>query len=272
MRGERKTTSDIFAGALSSSIFCWLLVTQIMAGGVGDSITFSQFLSYPENILFCLVMSMFIFASWLMRGLNNRVVLFCWAIMYTVHFLIFSTVYEHYYDNNRNVYMLLLTGVAATLPSVVVIRFRVFVTTLFLVPIGKAGIFPKQIGHYLRNATATDFEVYMKKALYTAFTVEFLYGLYMVTYGVLSDIPYYASVTNHLEQHNVWNPIDLYYWMLNMVTVGYILIIGFYIYRDNTHPDTYLHGYSLEERQQASLKVLEKYRKQAEEKQRKKRD
>lgn len=272
MSTKRNIISDIIIGAILSSIFCGLLVKQIMAGGVGDSISFREFLSYPENILFCLVMSMFIFASWLMRGINNRAVLFCWAIMYTVHFFIFSNVYDYFYYDNINIYMLLLSGVSATLPSLIVIRYRVFVTTFLLVIVARAGLFNKQIGYYLRHASGTDFEVNMKMALYTAFSVEFLYSLYMVVYGVLNGIPYFGSITSHLEQNSAWDPYWLYHVLLNLVTVLYILLIGFYIYRDNTNPDAYMHGFSYEERRQASLQVLEKYRKLAEQKQKNKRD
>lgn len=77
MNLPRKLATELTAGSILSSIFCALLVHAVMEGGVGKSIFFFEFLKAPENILFCLLMSFFIFASWLMHGINNRTVLFC---------------------------------------------------------------------------------------------------------------------------------------------------------------------------------------------------
>lgn len=271
MRGDTRLASDIIVGGILSSIFFAFLVFQIISSGVGRSTTLVEFLSIPGNVLFCLLMSMFIFASWIMRGMNNRMVLFCWAIMYVVNYLIYIEIYQHFTYSFKNIYMLCMAGVAASIPVVIVMRHRVFVTVLLLERVWLAGILRQQIGKYLKEAATTDFELYMKRALYVAFSVEFLFSLYMTSYGLFNQISHHENITNIMQNNKSWDPHELYYGLLECITVVYIIIIGFYLYRDNHTQDAYAYGLTERERREAGLKLLEKYREKAKQKEKNRR-
>lgn len=263
MRLSRKFITDLIVGGLLSILFGGLLARQIMVSDVGNYASFMEFLSYPGNLLFCLLMSMFILASWLMRGINNRTVVFCWAIMVVTHSIIYYSIYDYFIHEFKSIYALSVAGVAATIPSVLFLRYRVVITVLLCEKIWKVGVLRNALGRYLSSAGATDFELDMCRALYVAFTVEFLYSLYLVTYALVNSIPFYASITRHMVNRNSWIPHDLYYVLLDIVAIIYILVIALHIYRENKEVDAFGYGTTELQRKAAGIRLLEKSRKTA---------
>lgn len=260
----RKLAIDLTAGTLLSSIFCALLVNVIMAGGVGDSITFKAFLKAPENILFCLLMSFFIFASWLMRGMNNRTVLFCWALVSVIYYVIYWYYSNYFYNEFRNIYAIFYTSLISSLPIILIIRYRVRISLFVFQKVGNFGFFEKDIENYLCHAKTTDFEFSMQIILYVAFTVELLYSLYMTLYGIMNQIPYNGSIYNHMLEHNNWDPFDLYIMLVNLISIAYLISIGFHLIRDNKSEDAVGYGLSDQEKRAINQKIIDRYRKKSE--------
>lgn len=263
MKLSRKLTFDIVAGLLLSSIFCTLLVQQIMAGGVGSKISFTEFLSAPENIIFSLLMSSFVFASWLMRGPNNRVVLFCWALLFLVYYSIFWWIYDYFQYRFLNIYMVYFAGVIASLPVLLILRFRITYTSLLFEHVVKSGVFKPEIDNYLSHAKTTDFEFKMKWTLYLAFGVEFLYALYLSLYGLANRIPYNGSVYEHISNNNHWDPFDIYMLLMNLLSFCYVLIINYYLFKDNVIKDGLLTNNSVKEKRDIALQMLEDRRRKS---------
>lgn len=261
MRPSRKLVADLAVSSVLSIIFGVMLVKQIMAGGVGSSISFIEFLSAPSNLLFCLLMCMFTVSAWLMRGLNNRSVVLCWAIMVILNSVMFYKIYDYFIYEFKNIYVLCVAGLATAVPAVLLMRYRVLITVFICERIWKAGLFRQQIGRYLRCAGSTDFECDMRLALYAGFTVEFLYSLYLISYGLINRIPYHGYITEHMQNNGNWTPYSLYYSSLDFITFVYILIILLHLYRDNKKPDAYAYGMSKQELNSAGLRLLEKSRK-----------
>lgn len=243
-----------------------------MAGGVGTSISFVEFLSASENVLFCLLMSLFVFASWIMKGINNRTVIFCWAILIVLHHWIYWWIYAYFYNHSHNIYVLNLAGPVATAPAVLFLRFRVTYTLLLAGMISSLGILRSEMHHYAQNATVTDFEIYMKRAMYCAFIVEFLYATYLSAYSLIYQIPVDGSVYNQLLDAGHWDPYYFYHAFINIVAIGYILIICFYLFRDRNYPDDYLHGATLQDKQAVVQEILDEVRRGKQRKDKKERD
>lgn len=260
MKLSRKLAFDLTAGILLSSIFCALLVNQIMAGGVGTSITFLAFLSAPENVISTLLMTSFILASWIMRGVNNRMVLFCWALVLVVYYMLFWIMYYLFYYQFLNIYVLNLAGLVASLPVVMLLRYRITFTFALLSKMRMLGILSAETDGYLYSIKTTDFEFYMRQVLYVAFIVEFLNSLYLSLYGLVYQVPFNGSLYEHFLQHDNWDPFFAYVWLRNLIGCTYILIIGIYLFRDNKTKDALDEGVNDLQRRSISLKMLEKRR------------
>ncbi len=260
MRPSRKFITDLTLGGLLSIIFGGLLFNQILASNVANYDSFMEFLGDPSNLLFCLLMSMFILASWLMKGGNNRTVLFCWAIMVVFNSLFYYAAYYFFVNEFKNIYALCCVGLAASIPFVLVMRYRVVISILLGQYISGKSYFGKSVASNLSLAGTTDFEFDMRVALYSAFVVEFLYSLYMMIYGVLNRVPYHASITEHMQLNNVWTPYNAYFTSLNIIGTVYILVITLHLYREFKDPDAFGYGMTAEERKAAGLRLLEKSR------------
>lgn len=260
MRPSRKPLTDLIVGGTLSIVFGGFLFYQILASNVDNYDDFLEFLEDPGNFLFCLLMSMFTLASWLMKGVNNRAVLFCWASMVVFNSFIYFSVSHYFSYEFKNVYALSCVGLAASIPVVILMRFRVSITTIICEKLWKTGLLKNSTDHYLRVATTTNFEFDMRLALYGAFIVEFLYSLYMTSYAALHSISHNSSISEHMSLYKNWQPFDLYYSSLNIVGTVYILIIAWHLFRDYNSPDSFGDGLTETDRKNAGLRLLEKSR------------
>lgn len=270
MNITRKLANDLVAGILLSGVFCALLIQQIMKGGVGNSITFSQFLHAPENIVFCLLMTSFIFASWTMRGPNNRAVIFCWAIGLVMHYAIYWAFCDYFLIQSKNIYALNFIGVISSIPIILLVYGRVRLCFTFCEKYRKVTLSKSQ--QHIVNVYITDFDHYMRLILKCAIYVELSYSIYLSLYGALNLIPYNGSIYEHILQLNHWDPFTLYHSVLGGLGICYILIIGFHLLRDNIKPDAFTYGVSRADRRKAVLRILEKDKKRAQKNKSNKRD
>lgn len=269
---SRPLIINIAVGTLLSGLFGALLVYFIMAGGVGSEISFSEFLSSPQNTIFTLLMCSFVFASWVMRGSNNRAVLFFWAVVISVYQTIYWATYHYFYYQHINIYVLNFVGVAASIPAILFLRLRVTYSCWMLGKVRPLRLFRAEIDHYLKHAKVTDFEFYMRKVMYAAFFIEYAYAAYLTAYALFFQIPSDGSIYEHMLQNNFWDPYETYVFAKNLSTSSYILVIGFYLYRDNQVPDAFNYGVSEEQKRAVTQLMLEKRRSEARRKQKKKGD
>jgi len=260
MNTSRKLVSDLIAGVSLSGIFFALLVNSMMEAGVSSGAGFLEFILATENLMFCSVMSSFIFASWLIRGTNDRMVLFIWALGFVIHHGMYWLCYELFFNQTKNIYALNFIGSMATVPVVVLLRYRLLMVFKLTILYQRCFGMMHNTQHILSQIKSTDFEYYANRACALGLFVELCYSLYLSVYALIHHIPYNGSIYQHFVRTGNWNPFDTYYSALDLVSLSFIAILMYYIYRSLSAPDVFAYSVEKSQKRKIAELMLEKRR------------
>lgn len=240
MRGNKTPKIFITAGLLVSLIVLSRLFSVARDWLGGEDPTLLAFLLDPTRFIFAVYISVLLFAIWLVRGSNNRLIYVLWCLGSTMHYFLYWSGMEVFFYTDiseRNIYVLNWLSTVCIIPLLFVLRYKSYLVICTIAFMIRFDICKAAAKSYFESLKNTDFECKLRRCASIWFAVEFAFSAYLTLFALLNNVGFADSLGQAIVKSGLPNPFPIYYWILNILTVYFALLILIQSLRDLKIPD-----------------------------------